>query len=244
MLDRAIALRHPGDKRVAGHGALKAAGIVRVAGFIGFHVLVVRLLDALLARLCNFGVHLLAQLAAQSFGAVVGQQRGKILPAGVQFIFGTRGAHVLVRVGHLGKGAFIVGIVAFLRALFELGDLLVAQRHTAALRFSGLRHALHGQIHAAVAQGDDRRVIQLHAIHAVDLIVVRPLEIEIIKYVRHGHGPAVVFRQHRFADIVNSSAIFRDLHEGIDADEVAARQRQAQRGHQRRSYPTFPVHNA
>lgn len=67
VLDRAIALRHPGDKRVAGHGALKAAGIVRVAGFIGFHVLVVRLLDALLARLCNFGVHLLAQLAAQSF---------------------------------------------------------------------------------------------------------------------------------------------------------------------------------
>ena len=96
------------------------------------------------------------------------------------------------------------------------------------------RRALHGRVHAAVAQHGHGLLVQFHAGHGIELVVVRPLIVEVIDDVGDGHCAAIVFRQHRFVDVAHGGAILGDLHERIDADEIAARKRQTQRGQQRR----------
>ena len=244
MLDRAVALGHPGDERIAGHGGLKTARIALIIGFVRLDMLIIRLLDALLGRFRHLGVYLLAQFIAEGFSHPVGDGGVVILSRGIEFVLGTGGAHFLVRVSHLAKIALVGGVIVLPRARLHLGDLFLAKGDAATFGLGCLGRALHGQIHATVSQGGDGRVVQFHAVHLVDLIIIRPLEVEIIDDVGDGHCAAVVFRQHRFVDILHSGAILRKLHERIDADEIAARQGQAQRGDERRESERFPVHKA
>ena len=101
MLDSAVALRHPCDERAAGHRALEAGGTIRVVGLVRLDALVVCLLDALLARIGDPGVLLLAQLGVEGFGGIVGKDGLIVLTAGVEFVFDARGAHILIGVGRL-----------------------------------------------------------------------------------------------------------------------------------------------
>ena len=228
MLHGAIALGYPGDDIVVGgHGGFEGAGVIGVLVLVVGDLLIVGRLQVLVGQLGDLGLYGLLQQVVVGLVQLGIVEHVLGIAVLVHVVLGLTDLDIALALG-LGKEGVIGVLVVLIGGLLNLGQLVLGQGQAALLQLLGHGHSLDRGFHRLFLDVVDHVVGHVHAEHAVHLRIIGIHGCKATQHIALGDGAAVVFRHDGRVILVKLGEVLVQLHHRVNADQIAAGERQCQ----------------